>query len=75
MIDISSKSSYYHFVYNQKYRAKNRDYYASYSKNYHSQNRGSINQSSSKYRQMKKLSTKEGAIIEFIEGKVTLRFD
>ena len=70
-----SADSYYMFLYNQEYRAKNRTYYQDYSKNYNQQNKEYLKDYRKHYYENNKKMKNKDSVIEFKKEKTTIRFD
>lgn len=72
---MTGYNQYEQFLYNQTYRLNNRIYYQDYAKNYNEKNKERLKEYRKTYYSNKNKMKKVGSVIEFKEGKISLRFD
>lgn len=72
---MTGYNQYEQFLYNQTYRLNNRVYYQDYAKNYNEKNKERLKEYRKTYYSNKNKMRKKGSVIEFKEGKISLRFD
>lgn len=72
---MTGYNQYESFLYNQTYRLNNRVYYQDYAKNYQEKNKESLKEYRKNYYLNNKKMKNKGSVIEFKEGKISLRFD
>ena len=72
---MTGYNKYEQFLYNQTYRLNNRVYYQDYAKNYNEKHKESLKEYRKIYYANKKLMKSKDSVIEFKEGKISIRFD